>query len=370
MIYLDNNATTNIHPDVLAKMLESQKNGPLNPSSIHAYGRKARSLIENARKSIANLLGFDYSSKEYQLVFTSSGTESNQFVLSNFQDGEIFISASEHMSIFAHHKLSNNITVINVDNNGLLDLSDLESKLQASSSDKRLVSVMLANNESGIIQPIKEISKIVHKHNALMHSDCVQAIGKIDCNIKKLDLDFASISAHKFGGPLGAAALVFKANISVKPIFVGGGQEKSLRSGTENVPAIVGFGTAADIVRKNLQQRAEHLKNLQIKLETDLLKSNPNIKIVGTNVTRLPNTSLIITPGKKAETQLIALDLRNIAVSSGSACSSGKTSPSHVLLSMGYSENEINSAIRVSTGIETTQKDIDDFIKIYNEVNA
>ncbi len=370
MIYLDNNATTNIHPDVLAQMLDIQKNGPMNPSSIHAYGRKARSLIEKARKSVATLLGFNYSSKEYQLVFTSSGTEANQFVLSNFQDGEIFISATEHMSIFVHNKLSSNITVINVDKNGLLDLSDLEAKLQASSSEKKLVSVMLANNESGIIQPIKEISDIAHKHGALMHSDCVQAIGKIDCNIKALDLDFASISAHKFGGPLGASALIFKASIAVKPIFVGGGQEKSLRSGTENVPAIVGFGVAADIAHKDLAQRAEHLKNLQTKLEVALLESNSNIKIVGANIARLPNTSLIINASKKAETQLIALDLMGVAVSSGSACSSGKTSPSHVLLSMGYNKDEVNSAIRVSTGVETTQKDIDDFIKIYNELNT
>ena len=369
MIYLDNNATTNLHPDALEKMMTLQRK-PMNPSSVHAYGRKARSLIESARKSVAKLLGFDYSTKEYQLIFTSSGTEANQLVMSNFQDGEIFISGIEHISILAHNKLRDNITVINVDNNGLLDQADLETKLQASKSEKKLVSIMLANNENGIIQPIKEICDIAHKYGALMHSDCVQAVGKIDCNITKLDLDFASISAHKFNGPLGAAALISRINVPIKPIIIGGGQERSLRSGTENVLAIVGFGVAADIASKDLTHRAEHFKKLQLKLESALLMQNPNIKIIGTNTKRLPNTSLIVNVGKKAETQLIALDLRGVAVSSGAACSSGKTSPSHVLLAMGYDEDEAGAAIRISTGIETTEQDIDNFIKIYNEINS
>ena len=369
MIYLDHNATTNIHPKVRDKIHELTAHSPLNPSSIHANGQKGKALLENARKSIASLLGFESDRRKYQITFTSSGTEANNLIISNFKDHEVFISATEHPSIYAHSKYLKNITIIKVDQNGVLDIDDLVIKLKKSNSSKKLLSVMLANNETGIIQPIKEICKIAHEHNALIHSDCIQAIGKIEVDILDLDVDFISISGHKFGAPMGSAALIARTSIPLQPQIIGGGQEKSLRSGTENVPAIVGLGLAAELAKTELSDRHSHMKALQSKLEKMLLESSHPIEIVGINTKRLPNTSLIFNLNKKAEMQLIALDLKEVAVSSSSACSSGKASPSHVLSAMGYEEAKINSALRISIGTATTEEDIDQFIEIYNEIN-
>ena len=290
-------------------------------------------------------------------------------ILSNFQDGEIFISATEHHSIFVRSKIFDNITIIKVDKNGVLDIEDLIYKLNNSTSKKKLVSVMLANNDTGTINPIAKISDIAHSYGALMHSDAVQAIGKIDVDITSLNVDFMSISAHKFGGPMGAGALIQKTAIHLEPMIIGGGQERNLRSGTENVPAIIGFGEAAKIAKQELKTRSIHMNKLRTKLEKALLSSNKDIEIVGINATRLPNTSLIINNNKRAETQLIALDLKGVAISSGSACSSGKVEPSHILSAMGYSLEKIASALRVSIGFNTTKQDIDDFLEIYNEIS-
>ncbi|MDG1436681.1 MAG: cysteine desulfurase family protein [Rickettsiaceae bacterium] len=368
-IYLDHNATTNIHPDVANKMQDVMNLGPLNPSSIHSYGRKGKGLIESSRKYIVSLLGVERDRfNDYQVTFTASGTEANNLILSNFQDGEIFISSTEHHSIFVHSKIKDNITLIKVDNNGVLDIDDLADKLKSSMAKKKLVSVMLANNDTGVIQPIEEITNIAHANGALMHSDCVQAVGKIKVDITAMNVDFISISAHKFGGPMGVGALISKSSIPLQPLIIGGGQERNLRSGTENVPAIVGLGEAARIAQEELEERWAHMNKLRSILEEKVLASNKNIEIIGIKTKRLPNTSLIIN-NKKAETQLIALDLQGVAISSGSACSSGKVEPSHVLLAMGYSEEQINSALRVSIGFNTTEQDIDNFLTIYNEVN-
>jgi cysteine desulfurase len=369
MIYLDHNASTNIHPAVKSKMDEYIMT-PLNPSSIHSNGRKAKSLLENARKSIANLLGFKDIVKDYHITFTSGGTEANNIVISGFQAEEIFISAIEHPSIFAYNNLYTNITVINVNNNGILDLEDLEAKLARSGSKKKLVSIMLANNETGIIQPALEISKIVHKYGGLLHSDCVQAIGKIDVNIVDLGLDLVTISGHKFGGPTGAGALISKSSSSLHPLMVGGGQERGMRPGTENVPAIIGLGQAAEIAWKELSERNKHMLELRNKIESGVMKnSGDNLEIVGRKLNRLPNTTLVIHPEKAAEIQLIALDLKGVAVSSGSACSSGKVGKSHVLSAMGYLETQAKSAIRISVGYTSTASEIDKFLVIYNELN-
>jgi cysteine desulfurase len=369
MIYLDHNATTNMHPEVRNKMQELNAFGPLNPSSTHSNGQKGKALLENARKSVAYLLGFQSDPRKYQTTFTSSGTEANNLIISNYKNYEIFISAIEHPSIYAHCKYLSNITIINVDKNGVLDIDDLIMKLKESKSSKKLLCVMLANNETGVIQPIKKICDIAHDYGVLVHSDCVQAAGKIDIDLLDLGLDFLSISGHKFGGPMGAAALVARASVPLQPMMIGGGQERSLRSGTENVPAIVGFGEAAKLAKDELAERHTHMLKLQTKLEKMLLASNHDIKVVGTDVERLPNTSLILNLNKKSDLQLIALDLKGVAVSSGSACSSGKTSPSHVLSAMGYTDDIIYSALRISVGISTTEQDIDKFIEIYNEIN-
>ncbi|MDP5110513.1 MAG: cysteine desulfurase [Rickettsiaceae bacterium] len=369
MIYLDHNATTNINPKVWSKMNELVSYGPLNPSSIHSCGQKGKGLLEEARKSLAYLLGFESDRRKYQITFTASGTEANNLIIANFKDNEIFISATEHLSIYAHSKYLKNITIVKVDKNGILDIDDLVNKLKKSKSAKKLLSVMLANNETGIIQPIKKICEIAHDYGALVHSDCVQAVGKIDVDMQDLGIDFLSISGHKFGGPMGSAALVARASVHLEPQIIGGGQERSLRSGTENVPAIVGFGFAAKLAKNELVERRAHMTKLQSKLEKLLLERGHLIEIAGADVERLPNTSLIFNLNKKAETQLIALDLQGVAVSSGSACSSGKSVPSHVLSAMGYKEDKIQSALRVSVGMDTKEADIDSFIEIYNKIN-
>lgn len=367
-IYLDHNATTPMHPIVKSKMDEYALL-PLNPSSIHSSGRAAKSIIENARKMIAKLMCFESDFRNYQVTFTSGATEANNIILANYKEGEIFISATEHLSIWAHSKIASNINVIQVDNNGVLDLEDLQQKLASSTKQKKLVSVMLANNETGVISYVKKIAKISHEHGAEIHSDCSQAIGKIPVDMIDMDLDFASISGHKFGGPSGSGALIGKTSFHLQPIFIGGGQEKALRPGTENVPAIAGLGEAASIAFDELDKRNYKMKELRDRLESKLLNKFLDVVIVGINTERLPNTSLIINPRVTAQIMLIALDLKGVAVSSGSACSSGKVGKSHVLLAMGCSEDEIKSAIRVSLGYTTTDKDIDDFLEIYGELN-
>jgi cysteine desulfurase len=369
MIYLDHNATTDIHPEVWSKMDSLRKYHPINPSSIHSAGQKGKMLIEEARKSIAYLLGFDSDFSKYQIIFTASGTEANNLIISNFREYDIFISATEHLSIYAHRQYLANIKIVKVDKSGLLDMEDLVSKLRDSKSEKKLLSVMLANNETGIIQPLKEICDIAHNYGALVHSDCIQAIGKIDVNLLDLDIDFASISGHKFGGPMGAGALIARSSFDLKAQIIGGGQQRSLRSGTENIYSILGIGVAAKLAKNDLDTRYSHMDKLRSRLENSVAKSDFVSEIVGSESHRLPNTSLLINSHKKSETQLIALDLQGIAVSSGSACSSGKTNQSHVLSAMGYLEDKIHSAIRVSIGMSNTEQDIDEFIRIYNEIN-
>lgn len=369
MIYLDHNATTYIHPDVAKKMKDLIQE-PSNPSSVHAYGRKAKSYLEEARKNIALFVGVADYFKDYQIVFTASGTEANNLMLSNFAGGEIFISNVEHPSIFSHHKMSKNVKLIKVDSDGIVDFEDLRKKLGASNAEKKLVSVMMANNETGIIQPIQEVAKIAHQYGAVMHSDCVQSAGKVEINLLELGADFISISAHKFGGPVGAAALIGKISSPLRAQIIGGGQERGMRAGTENILAIAGFGETAIIAKKDFKKRSSGIDELRAKLENGLLAIDPDIEIVGKDLDRLPNTSLIINPKYKAETQLIALDLKGVAISSGSACSSGKVSESHVLEAMGYSKEEMASALRISIGWNTKEQEIEKFLEIYKEINS
>jgi cysteine desulfurase len=367
MIYLDHNATTETHPQVLELISDLMKS-PFNASSVHTSGRKAKSIIENARMQIASLLKIDLKNFNYQIIFTSTGTEANNLMLSNFKDADIFISATEHMSIYAHTEYLPNIKTIKVDSNGIIDLEDLTNLLVTSTNDKKLVSVMLANNETGVIQPIEEVVEIATKFSAIVHSDLVQAVGKIDVDIGKLGLDFATISGHKFGGIQGAGALIAKSRHTILPMIIGGGQEKGIRSGSENVPAIAAMGMAATILKRELDERHLKMKSLQERLEQKL----PNVRIVAKDVLRLPNTSLIINSGRlDAATQLIALDLRGFAVSSGAACSSGKAaSDSHVLSAMGIAKSVMRSAIRVSLSYNNNFDEIDSFVKAINEINS
>ena len=369
MIYLDHNSTTNLLEDARNAMIATLGK-PLNASAIHGFGREGKRIIEKARKQIASLVGITNYLRDYHITFTSSGTEANNLILANFRDSEVFISAIEHASILNHSEFASNIQLIKVNRNGILDQEDLRNKLSKSRANKKLVSVIFANNETGVIQDIKEIAKIAHEFGAFVHSDCVQSVGKISVDLIDLDIDFATISAHKIGGPIGSGALISKAKIHLIPHIIGGGQEKNLRSGTENIAAIAGFGVAAELVGKTQASRYEYLKELRDYLEKAIMKNSSNIKIVNFESPRLPNTSLIINVGRKSETQVIAFDLKNIAVSSGSACSSGKIGSSKILSAMQLSKEETNCAIRVSLGTTTTTKDVDKFLEVYKEING
>ena len=365
-IYLDHNATTDILPQVFSEVSPLYSK-TLNASSVHCLGREAKGLIEQARLSVLNVLSAQEA--EYSVVFTATGTEANNLVLNNFSSDEVFISSIEHPSIYNFSKLYKNFTVIGVTSDGVINLQELEEKLAASPAQRKLISVMLANNETGIIQPIAQVELLARKYGAYLHTDAVQALGKIPVNIEQLGVDFMSISAHKFGGIIGAGALIYKTNFPLRSQLIGGGQEKSLRSGTENVAAIVAMGKAADIISEELEMRNKSLSDLRDELENNLRKQCPEVKIVGQNMPRLPNTSLIINAKQKSETQIIGLDMKNICVSAGSACSSGKISKSYVLSEMGYSSEEAGSAIRISFGMSNNMNEVKEFLTIYKELN-
>ncbi len=334
-------------------------NLPLNPSSIHSYGRFAREKLENARIKIAKLLDVDTGSHE--IIFTSSATEANNLVINSFNDKDVFISESEHLSIYEYKK-NQNITTVKVDENALLNLEDLETKIK-SSKPKSLLSVILANNETGAINDLKAISKIAKQMGVLVHSDCVQAVGKIKYSFAELDIDFASVSSHKIGGPSGTSILIAKKGF-IKPMIIGGGQEKSLRSGTENVLGAVEFAHALEFATNNLGKYAEKVLNLRNSLEKKL---GSKAIIASQNASRLPNTSMLIMPNANSQTQMIIFDTSGFMLSNGSACSSGKIKESHVLKNMGYGELS-NNGIRVSLGINNTEEEILSFCDKWEEV--
>lgn len=366
MIYLDHNATTDIHPRV-QEMLQSLMQHTFNASSVHSKGREAKSIIEQARSKVLQLLNINGNAQKYRVIFTSSGSEANNMIISSYHDADIFVSSVEHLSILALRDHYPNIKVIKVDTNGLLDLQDLENLLSESKNDKKLVSVMFANNETGVIQQLKDIVRIAKKFGAQVHSDIVQAVGKIKVDVADLGLDFATISSHKFGGVLGAGALIAKYDLNLLPMIIGGGQEGGMRAGSENIFAIAAMGLAAEIVANELDERHAKMKLLQERLENALGAA----KIVAKDVLRLPNTSLIIAPYMlDAMMQLIAFDVKGIAVSSGAACSSGKVGSSHVLKAMGVAADEANSAIRVSLSYNNSFEDVDNFISVYKQVNS
>jgi cysteine desulfurase len=370
MIYFDHNATTIVHAEV-KKLAISLMDKPLNPSSIHTNGREARAILEKARKQVAKSIGIAPNSKDYQITFTSCGTESDNWILSNYSDGDVFVSSIEHAAILEEAQSLPNIQKIKVNIDGIVDLEDLRRLLSQSKNPKKLVSVMMANNETGVIQPIKEIVKIAKEFGAQVHSDCVQAFGKIEFNIVDVGLDFATISSHKIGGLPGAAALVSKSEFTLKPMIVGGGQEKKMRSGTENVIAIAGFGLAAELACQELEIRTNKVRKLRDKLEAAIAKDFPQVKIIGSSSPRLPNTSLIIAPNNSdSDTQgkIMKFDLKGFAVSSGSACSAGKIGKSLVLMAMGLDYQDASSAIRVSLSHYNSEAEIDAFIKAFREI--
>lgn len=349
--YLDYNATAPLRPTVLAAMHEVE-GFPLNPSSIHESGRAAKKLLEDNRKAIADAV----SVFPNEVMFVGSGSEANNMVLRGF-DRPILISAVEHASILKTGSLLGADT-LPVDENGIVKLDVLAKKLEALGKPA-LVSVMLANNETGVIQPIAEIADIVHSHGGLLHTDAVQAVGKIVIDFGLLKADMMTIGAHKAGGPVGVAALILRNDLPIKPMVTGGGQELGRRAGTEDVVKIEGFATLMQEVAK--APEAKRLAELRDMLETQLKVIEPHAHVFGSNVTRLPNTLLIAMPRVKSETQLMNFDLAGFAVSAGSACSSGRIEPSHVLKAMGIPEETASCAIRISIGWNTLENDLISF---------
>jgi len=340
-----------------------------NASSVHAEGRAARRLVEQAREDVARLVG----AESRNVTFTSNATEANVMALTPAVEvggrretrDRLFVSAVEHPSVLSGGRFgAGQVEELPVTSDGVVDLDAL--RLALSRAARPLVSVMRANNESGVVQPISEIADIVHAAHGVLHVDAVQGPGRITCDIGALGADLMSISSHKLGGPQGAGALIRRGDVHIgDPLIKGGGQERGLRAGTENVAAIAGFGAATAAVRHSDFQRLAPLRD---RFEAGLKSSTAQAVIFGENTVRLPNTSLFTVPGLKAETAIIAFDLNGVAVSSGSACSSGKVQASYVLAAMGVEPALARGAVRVSLGWSTTETEIDALLTAWNKV--
>lgn len=370
-IYFDHNATTAIDAAVLDAMQPVMHAAYGNPSSLHRFGRNARAAIDRAREQVAALAGAHAG----QVVFTSGGTEANNMAVKGVaalqQPGRILISAIEHPSVLeiedplkAHGW---QVDLVPANKDGEIDLVALDSLLAA--GDVRLVSVMAVNNETGVVQPTQAIAERVRRAGAVFHCDAVQAVGKVPFSYSESGAQLMSLSSHKIYGPKGAAALIVDKSLDIEPLLHGGGHERGLRAGTENLPAIVGFGAAAELAASGLSARASHAGSLRSRLETGLAELS-GIEIFGQNSVRLPNTSQFSVQGYDGEALLMALDREGIAVSSGSACSSGKGEPSHVLLAMGIDESVARGAIRVSLGQQNTSQEVDTFLKVLRRLTG
>jgi cysteine desulfurase len=345
--YLDWNATAPLRPEAVTAVGAALALGG-NPSSVHRRGREARQLVERSREAVAALV----SAPADGVVFTSGGTEANHLALFGSGRERVLVSAVEHSSVLEAVPDAGRIPV---DGNGIVDLAALTALL-ASDARPALVSVMLANNETGVTQPVREIAELAHAHGALFHCDTVQAIGKIPVSLDETGADLLTLSAHKTGGPAGIGALVIAGGIEVAPLSRGGGQERNRRAGTENLAGIAGFAAAAAACDIAEYQRIGDLRD---RLEAQLL---PYAIVIAGTAPRLPNTSAIAMPEVPAETQIIALDLDGVMVSAGAACSSGKVGPSHVLAAMGVAPEIASATIRVSLGWSTTEADIAHFL--------
>lgn len=367
-VYLDWNATTPLRPEAKVAMAAAWEFAG-NPSSVHNEGRQARRLVEDARAAVAAAVG----ARPQDVVFSSGGTEANAFALGpGLRRGagepvqRLLVSAIEHASVLSGGRFPpDTIRTIKVTASGLIDLDHLRELLNGPPA---LVSVMLANNETGAIQPVADVARIVHESGGLLHVDAIQALGKIPFDINRLGADLVTLSAHKIGGPKGVGAVVLAEDIQgLEPLLRGGGQELGRRAGTENVAGISAFGAASKAAMAALEVDAGRLQDLKNRLE-DGLKQTPDVIVFSEAAPRLPNTTLFTVPGLKAETAVIGFDLAGIAVSSGSACSSGKVQPSHVLDAMGQGRELAQGAVRLSLGWSTSQTDIELALKAWRKL--
>ncbi len=362
MNYFDHSATTPIHPEVLDLVHSIQKNVFGNPSSIHRLGRKARSLIEISRKQIAKAINSDPT----QLIFTSGGTEANNQVLKSFNQSEknhVVTNPIEHPAILkvlttiSSQKISFGLVPVN--EKGRVSVSEIESKIQEKTG---LISVMLANNEVGTVQPIKEIVSLANQNGVRVHTDAVQCLGKMPVDVKDLGVDFLSLSAHKFYGPKGIGVLYFKNKDALSPFMLGGGQESGLRAGTENIAAIAGMGLAAELATDGLGNHITELKSFEAQFKSGLLSFFPNAIFNGDIINKLPGLVNVSFPGHRSDILLAKLDRSGFFVSSGSACGAGAVKPSPVLSAMGLAD-EINiSTLRFSFGSSNNSEQVESLL--------
>lgn len=363
--YFDYNATAPLRPEAREAVL-SALDCVGNPSSIHGEGRKARAVIEKARSEVAGLV----NQAGKNVIFTSGATEANATVIAQPRFTNIAVGGTEHPSVLeAARRRGDIVTVLPVDRSGIIELSALNAWL-ADSDDQpaRLVSVQWANNETGVIQPIREIAQTVRDHNACLHVDAVQVAGRLAVDLSAVEIAFLTLSSHKIGGPHGVGAIVQGPGGELRtPMLVGGGQESRLRAGTENVAGIAGFGAAAMCAARGLGEVSKVAASRD-RLQSEILRMTPGAVVVGSGAARLPNTLAVVLPGMRAETLVIAFDLAGIALSSGAACSSGKVSRSHVLAAMGFGDELAGSALRISLGWATTEDEVERFLAAWAKV--
>jgi cysteine desulfurase len=372
-VYLDNNATTPVDPSVVEAMASFYLENYGNASSVHSYGQKARAAVEEAREAVADLIGA--SSRE--IVFTSGGTEADNLALKGIAarygspGNKIITVKTEHPAILKTSELLERqgfrVTYLDVDHNGITSIEAVEDEID---ENTLLISMMYANNETGTIQPLADIASLARENGIFFHTDAVQGIGKTAVDVRELNVDLLSLSAHKFHGPKGVGALFVRDGVDLEPVMLGGSHERKRRGGTENVPGIVGLGKAcrrADECRESFQTLAGKLRD---RLEKGLRERIPDIVVNGADALRLPHVSNISFKGVQGESLLIGLDIEGIAVSTGAACSSGSVSPSHVLTAMGLPKESINGAIRFSLGRMSVEEDIEYLLEVAPAVVA
>jgi cysteine desulfurase len=366
-IYMDHNATTPAHPEALKAMLPYYEDEFGNASSLHSFGRNAREAVENAREKVTRLIG---PCESVDIVFTSGGTESDNYAVKGAaralrdKGKHIITSKIEHLAVLNVceflEKDGYEISYISVDKDGVLDINALKEAIR---DDTILISVMFANNEMGTIQPIEEIARIAHEKGILFHTDAIQAVGKIPINVEKMGIDLMSMSSHKIYGPKGIGALYVNKKAKITPFILGGHHERNRRAGTENVPGIVGFGRACELAGNEMEAESKRLIDLRDRLWNGISKNIKDVKLNGHPTKRLPNTLNVSFKYVEGESILLNLDLKGIAASSGSACTSGSLEPSHVLKAMGVPADVSQGSVRFSLGRANTQADIERVIK-------
>ncbi|MBF0171807.1 MAG: cysteine desulfurase [Magnetococcales bacterium] len=372
MIYLDHNATTAVRPSVLAAMLPLLEEQSGNPASVHGFGRTARQRLDHARRSLGTFFGVHDS----LVSFTSGATEANNlavFGIAGMRDrpGHAITSAVEHPSVLEAfgrlQQLGHEVTLLAVDGSGRVDLETLARQVRP---DTFLVSIMQANNETGVLQPVTEIGHWCRERGILFHMDAVQGVGRIPWTGERLPADLVSVSAHKLGGPQGVGALIMERSLSLQPMLFGGGQERGRRAGTQNLPGIVGMGAAMQWLAEHEREEIAAMARLRDRMEEELFAGVPGLVIFAREAVRIPNTSLVGVEGIHGETLVMNLDLAGFAISSGAACASGKGEGSHVLAAMGVTEALALSAVRISIGWNTRMLELERFIQQFIHIVA